>query len=83
MKLLFATTASLMITGTKALASAGGSETGGMGLLAVFFIAFAAMVILFQFLPGLSLFLGILKGIFSSEADKRAQEAAKEQRTGL
>jgi hypothetical protein len=39
------------------------------------------LVILFQFLPGLTLFLGILKGIFSSEADQQAKEAAKNNRT--
>jgi len=83
MKLLSATTASLIITGTQALASAGGAEVGGMSLMSTFFIAFVVMVILFQFLPGMALFLGILKGIFSSEAGKRAQEAAKSNRTGL
>lgn len=83
MKLLSATTASVVITGTQALASAGGTDALGMGLLATFFIAFAVMIVLFQFLPGLALFLGMLKGIFSSEAEKRAREAAKENSTSL
>lgn len=81
MKLLSATTASLMVTGTHALASAGAAEDGGMGLLTTFFIAFVTLVILFQFLPGLTLFLGILKGIFSSEADQQAKGAAKNNKT--
>ena len=81
MKLLSATTASLMITGTQALASAGGTEVFGIGLLATFFITFVVMVVLFQFLPGLTLFLGILKGLFFSGADKRPREAAKSNRT--
>ena len=81
MRFLAATTASLIIAGTKALASTGATETGGMGLLATFFIAFVVMVILFQFLPGMTLFLGIMKGIFSSEGGTRGEEAAKGTRT--
>jgi hypothetical protein len=66
MKVLSATTLSLMITGTQALASGGGQNSEGIGLLATFFLAFCALIILFQFIPGLTLFFGILKGIFSS-----------------
>jgi hypothetical protein len=75
MKIISATTLSLMITGTQALASAGGQNPEGIGLLATFFLAFGALIILFQFLPGLTLFAGILKGIFSSPATKPAEEA--------
>lgn len=81
MKLISATLLSLMITGTQALAAAGGASTEGMGLLGTFFIAFAVLVILFQFLPGVTLFVGILKGLFSSEASKPAKVVAS-SRTG-
>ncbi|MCM0080060.1 hypothetical protein L4X63_00490 [Geomonas sp. Red32] len=66
MKTLSATALSLVITATQALAS-GGENHEGMGLLTTFFIAFAVLIILFQMVPGLSLFVGMLKGIFSSE----------------
>jgi hypothetical protein len=66
MKVISATTLSLMITGTQALASGGGQNPEGIGLLGTFFLAFGALIILFQFIPGLTLFFGILKGIFSS-----------------
>jgi uncharacterized protein YqgC (DUF456 family) len=79
MKAISATLLSLMITGTQALASAGGTNTEGMGLLATFFIAFGVLIILFQFLPGITLFVGILKGIFSSEV--RKPEAVKSSST--
>ena len=82
MKVLSATILSLMITGTQALAAAGGANTEGIGLLGTFFIAFAVLVILFQFLPGVALFIGTLKGIFSSEASKSAKEVAGSSRTG-
>jgi len=83
MKLISATILSLMITGTQALASADGANPEGMGLLATFFIAFAVLILLFQFLPGIALFVGMLKGIFSSEARKPSEEAAKPGRTNL
>jgi hypothetical protein len=70
MKLTSATLLSLLITGTQALASAGGAKVEGMGLLTTFFIAFAALIILFQLVPGLTLFLGILKGIFSADTSR-------------
>lgn len=83
MKVISATALALMITGTQALASAGGANTEGMGLLTTFFIAFGVLIILFQFLPGVALFLGILKGIFSSEVRKPAAEAIENNRTNL
>ncbi|HBG06127.1 MAG: hypothetical protein A2075_24450 [Geobacteraceae bacterium GWC2_58_44] len=83
MKLISATILSLTITGTQALASAGGAKPEGMGLLATFFIAFAVLVVLFQFLPGMTLFLGMLKGIFSSDAGKSGKETVRDGRTGL
>jgi hypothetical protein len=77
MKTLSAATMSLMITGTQAMASTGGAHTEGMGLLATFFIGFGVLVILFQFIPGIILFVGILKGIFSSETKKSEKHAAE------
>lgn len=71
MKTLSATLLSLMVTCTQALASAEGTGSEGIGLLGTFFIAFGVLVILFQFLPGLALFIGIVKGVFApSEAKK-------------
>lgn len=68
---------SVTITGTRALAAAGEANPEGMSLLATFFLAFAALVILFQFLPGMALFMGMLKGIFSSSSAKQGKEAAR------
>ena len=82
MKFIPATILSLMITGTQALASAGDASSEGMGLLSTFFIAFAVLVLLFQFLPGMALFMGMLKGIFSPEA-KTSKESAGAGRSSL
>jgi len=83
MKVLSVTTASLVMDGTRAMASPAGTETGGVGLASIIFIAFIAMVILFQFLPGLTTFLRIFKGLFSTEAEQRTKEVAKNNRTSL
>ena len=83
MKLLSAATASLLVTGTQALAASGTDDSSGLGLAGIVFIAFIAVVVLFQLLPGLNMFVEIVKGIFSSEAEKHAQDAVKENKTGL
>ncbi|QWV94102.1 hypothetical protein KP004_02625 [Geomonas oryzisoli] len=83
MKVLSATTASLVMDGTQAMASPAATGNGGLGLAAIIFITFIAMVILFQLVPGLTMFLRMLKGIFSTEAEQRAKEVAKNNRTSL
>jgi len=47
--------------------AASGAENEGTGLFFWLFIGFAAMIIAFQFLPGIMMFLGMAKGLFSSE----------------
>jgi len=79
MKVLCATLLSLLITGTQALASAGGGNGEGMGLLATFFVAFGVLIILFQLIPGMALFFGMVKGIFSSEVKTPVQAAAADR----
>lgn len=70
MKTIIATALSLLITATKVLAN-GKTENGeGLSLLATFFIAFGILIILFQLLPGLMLFGGMIKGLFSSAEKK-------------
>lgn len=71
MKTISAIISSLLITGTHALASGNGSNNEGLGLLATFLIAFGILVIVFQLVPGLLLFGGMLKGLFSP-SDKKS-----------
>ena len=71
MKTISAIILSLLITGTHALASGNVSNGEGLGLLATFFIAFGILVIVFQLVPGLLLFGGMLRGLFSP-ADKKS-----------
>lgn len=49
---------------TPALASGGGGESG-LGLWAVLFLAFGAVVVLFQAVPAAVLFVSMLRSLFA------------------
>jgi len=59
----------LLVSISYALAS-GGPEVEGLGAMTAFFIAFGALIVLYQFIPGLMLFTETLKKIFLSTAKK-------------
>ena len=48
----------------------GGGKGDELGLLAIFFIAFGVLIVMFQLVPGIILFFGMLKGLFSSAGKK-------------
>jgi hypothetical protein len=62
---------------TPALAS-GGNEGRGSSFLLVLFLGFAALIIVFQFIPGLVLFFTMLKGLFTA-APKKASATFPEE----
>lgn len=70
MKTIYAITLALVITGTQAVASGGGISGNGVNLLATLLIAFGALIVVFQFVPGIMLFIGMLKGLYSSTEKK-------------
>ncbi|MSN27243.1 MAG: hypothetical protein GJV46_15435 [Geobacter sp.] len=65
MRTISAMLTAMVITATQAMAAAGTPESEGIGLLAACFIGFGVMIVLFQFIPGVMLMVGMLKGIFS------------------
>ena len=73
MRVICATLLSLLIAGTHVLASTGAGTGEGMGFLATLFVAFGVLIILFQLIPGFTLFLGMVKGVFSPGAKKTEQ----------
>jgi hypothetical protein len=78
MKTLSTFALSLLVTVSYAMASEGaGTEVEGLGLMATFFIAFGVLIVMFQFIPGLLLLGGMLKGIFSP-SDKKVQATESE-----
>ena len=60
--------------------AADGSEVKGSTLLLILFLGFAALIIVFQFIPGLVLFVTMLKGLFTREP-KKAEESISEKTT--
>lgn len=70
MKTTTATIMALLVTATQALATEQGSSTEGLSLFATLFMAFAVMIVLFQLIPGIMLFVGMLKGLFSTTSEK-------------
>ena len=64
MKTISTIVLSLLVTVSNVLAS-GNAEAEGLGLMSALFIAFGVLIILQQFIPGLLLLGGMLKGIFS------------------
>jgi hypothetical protein len=59
---------------TTALA-ANGSVVKGSSILLILFLGFAALIIVFQFIPGLVLFATLLKSLFTG-APKKATETS-------
>lgn len=70
MKTTTATIMALLVTATQALATGQGSSTEGLSLFATIFMAFGVMIVLFQLIPGVMLFVGMLKGLFSTTSGK-------------
>ncbi len=74
MKRTMTTLGALMLVTTPVLA-AGGTETSGSGLLTVMFMAFGALIIVGQLIPGLVLFYSMVKGLYGKVAKKVTAEA--------
>ena len=53
--------------------AASGAENDGTGLFFWIFVGFAALIVAFQFLPGILMFLGMAKGLASSVSKETAE----------
>jgi len=76
MKTLSTIVISLLVTASIALAS-GSTEIEGLGLMGALFIAFGVLIVLYQFIPGLMLLGGMLKGIFAPTGKKAPNVSSK------
>jgi len=77
MKTILASILSLLITGTQALATGNGNNGESLGLMATLFIAFSILIVIFQLFPGIMLFGGMIKGLFSMDDKKSSSVFAK------
>jgi hypothetical protein len=57
--------------------AANGSIVKGSTFLLILFLGFAALIIVFQFIPGLVLFVTMLKGIFTQASKKDAESLSE------
>lgn len=76
MRTLSATLFTLIITASQACAAAGAAEGGELGLLAIGFISFGVLILLFQFVPALLLVGGMVFALFRNPAKKNNNELA-------
>lgn len=53
------------------------SQTYSSGLLAGIFIAFCALIIVFQLLPTIMLLIGFIKGLFKSTAKETRRQGSR------
>jgi len=57
---------------TSAAFAAGQADTGGGGFLLTMFLAFCALIVAFQLIPAVLLFVGMVRGLFSKEQKEAA-----------
>lgn len=69
MKAILGVVFCLLVTASYTLAS-GGAEVESLGFMATLFIAFGVLIVMFQFIPGIILLFGMLKGILSPNNKK-------------
>jgi len=59
-----------LITFSSSAFAAGNNDAGGGSLLLSLFIGFFALIVVFQLVPAVILFVGIAKGLFSKDSKK-------------
>jgi hypothetical protein len=75
--LLRALTATLTLAWVVPALAANGSESEGSGLLIILFLGFGALIVVFQLVPGLVLFVTMVKELFTPAPKKVAATASK------
>lgn len=80
MKTLMITVAAIVATTTPVSASSG-PETIGTSLLVILFLAFGALIVVCQSIPGLVLFFSMMKGLFTVGAKKLLPDSVDTKKT--
>ncbi|WP_298267653.1 hypothetical protein [Geobacter sp.] len=66
-------TLALILAATTSALAASGAETEGNGFLVTLFLAFGALIIAFQLVPGVLLFASMIKGLFSRPSAEESE----------
>ena len=76
MRTMSATLFTLIITASQACAAARVAEGDELGLLAIGFISFGVLILLFQFVPALLLIGGMIGALFNTSEKNNNNELA-------
>jgi len=64
-----------LLTLSSTVYAAGTAGAGGGNLLLTLFIGFFALIVVFQLVPAVILFIGMVKGLTSSKSSKEAKSS--------
>jgi len=78
MRVLISATAALLTIVPEVMASGGGDQEP-LSFLAIAFIGFGALILVFQIFPSVVLLLGIIKGILAPAVKKDETEAVSDE----
>jgi hypothetical protein len=76
MKTISTLIVSMLLTVTQAMASGNAGHGEGLGFLAILFIGFGVLILVFQTIPAVLLFAGMLKGLVSPVGNKADESLA-------
>ncbi len=76
MRLFISTIAGVLVSVSQVMASGGGNGEP-LSILAILFIGFGALVIVFQVFPAVVLFVGMIKGLMAPAAKKTEAAAGR------
>lgn len=67
----------MTLTASTPAFAAAGTESEGNGLMAILFLGFGALIIVFQLIPALTLFVSMVTGLFRKPAKAAAFAGGK------
>jgi hypothetical protein len=80
MRVLISTIAALLVTVSQVMAS-GGSNAEPLSLLAILFMGFGALILVFQVFPAVVLFIGMVKGLMAPAVKKDEAAASADTKS--
>jgi hypothetical protein len=80
MRVIISTIAALLVTVSQVMAS-GGSSAEPLSLLAILFMGFGALILVFQVFPAVVLFIGMVKGLMAPAVKKDEAAASADTKS--
>lgn len=77
MKTMLTTILAMLATTSQAIASNGAGNGEDLSMLAIGFISFGVLIVLFQFVPALLLLGGMIAGLFKAGEKKAGKDLAR------